>query len=79
MNKNLQNCPTCIYFVDKATLHNLLRSATILSNYKCVFIVMGLLIIFHFFSFYIFVAIHFTNVVLKESLELFLYDKFLKA
>jgi len=29
---------------------------------------------FSFFSFYIFVTIHFTNVVLKESLELFLHD-----
>jgi len=30
--------------------------------------------IFHFF-FYILVTIHFTNVVLKKNLELFLHDK----
>jgi len=30
---------------------------------------------FSFFSFYIFVTIHFTNVLLKERLELFLHDK----
>jgi len=38
---------------------------------KCVFIVSGSIIIFHFFSFYIFVTIRFTDVVIKESFELF--------
>jgi len=37
------------------------------------------LIIFHYFPFYIIVTIHFTNVVLNESMEIFLHDKIWKA
>jgi len=34
---------------------------------------------FILFSFYIFITIHFINMVLKESLEFFLHDTFWKA
>jgi len=34
---------------------------------------------FYLFSFYIFDTVHFTNVVLKESLGLFLHDRIWKA
>jgi len=41
----------------------------------CIFCLgVNTVIIFHLFCFYIFVAIHFRNMVLKESLELFLQD-----
>jgi len=38
-----------------------------------------LFLYFILYFFYIFVTIHFTNVVLMERLEVFLYDKIWKA